>query len=165
MPHRKKPKVITELKADEEEGIDWEGPDSETVTEKIEKIAPQFEPRIKKPGELILATDWNNIQTELKDDIDVLSKTLNLLASHSSILMASGIASHGIYVELNWNSKPIILLSLSGTVTEFENGEISKFRCFPYDIVPKGFKIHALTDDGLHKAIVNWIAFGKKIRG
>jgi hypothetical protein len=146
-----KPKIVEEV-------TDWE----------MEK-APEgsmantsFAPRKKGPGDLIMADDWNNIQIEIKDDLVNIVSAVNKVASKSQFLIASGVSSHGMFVQLNWGVKPHILLSYSGPLNKSdktENGN-KAVRCYPYDIDQKGFRVFAQSDDGKLKGIVNWIAIG-----
>ena len=143
-----KPKIIVE---DEDWDIEKGGEEA--------KISSAFSPRKKGPGDLIMADDWNNIQFEIKDDLTTLASAVNNLASKSSFLIASGVSSHDMYVELNWGFKPHVLLSYSGPVNGSAEAKKS-VRCYPFDISEKGFRIFAQSDDGTEKGIVNWIAIG-----
>jgi hypothetical protein len=143
-----KPKIV-------EEETEW---DMDKVPEGA-FAATSFSPRKKGPGDLIQADDWNNIQIEIKDDLMNIASALNKVASKSQFLIASGVSSHGMFVQLNWGVKPHILLSYSGPL-DGANGEVPPIRCYPYAITGKGFKIHAQSDDGKAKGIVNWIAIG-----
>ena len=143
-----KPKIV-------EEEFDW---DIEKAAEGM-KVASNFTPLKKGPGDLIMADDWNNIQFEIKDDLTSLASAVNNIASKSSFLIASGVSSHDMYVELNWGIKPHILLSFSGSLNG--SGESKKIvRCYPYEISQKGFRVYAQSDDGGEKGVVNWIAIG-----
>lgn len=143
-----KPKIV-------EEDLDW---DIEKEGEGL-RISSNFTPRKKGPGDLIMADDWNNIQFEIKDDLSNIATAVNNLASKSSFLIASGVSSHDMFIELNWGIKPHILLSYSGPLNG--TGETKrKIRCYPYDISEKGFRIFARSDDSSEKGIVNWIAIG-----
>ena len=143
-----KPKIVVEE-------TEWE---MEKVPEGA-LASSTFTPHKKTPGDLIMADDWNNMQIEIKDDLTTIASALNKLASKSQFLIASGVSSHGMFVQLNWGVKPHILLSYSGPLTG-TNGEVPPMRCYPYAITGKGFKIHAQSDDGKTKGIVNWIAIG-----
>jgi hypothetical protein len=143
-----KPKIIVE---DEE----WEG---EKPGEEL-KVSPAFNPRKKGPGDLIMADDWNNIQFEIKDDLTTMAKAVNNLASKSSFLIASGVSSHEMFVELNWGLKPHVILSYSGPLNGSAESK-RRIRCYPYDITVKGFRVYAQSDDGEEKGVVNWIAIG-----
>jgi hypothetical protein len=121
------------------------------------KISSSFTPRKKGPGDLILADDWNDIQFEIKDDLNTIAKAVNSLAGKSSFLIASGVSSHNMYVELNWGLKPHVLLSFSGILNGSTSGSKKHIRCYPYDISAKGFRVYAQSDDGKDKGIVNWI--------
>ncbi len=164
MSSRNKPQIVkgnkTEVNAHED--IDWDDQPPRSKPEQFEKVESKFEPRLRKTGELILANDWNDIQVELKDDVERLSASLNFIASHSSILMASGVASHGVYIELKWSTKPIVIVAYSGPVNGLEDDESNNFRCFPYETSNLGFKIFARSEDGRTDGIVNWIAVGAK---
>ena len=118
-----------------------------------------FTPRKKGPGDLIMAEDWNNIQIEIKDDLTNLVSAVNKIASKSQFLIASGVSSHDIYIQLNWGVKPHVVLSYSGPING-KNETVTNIRCYPYDISGKGFRIYAQSDDGKNKGIVNWIAIG-----
>jgi hypothetical protein len=145
-----KPKII----ADDEE---W---DIEKTTDES-GITTSFTPRKKGPGDLIQADDWNNIQFEIKDDLSNIVGALNSIASKSSFLIASGVSSHDMYVELNWGIKPHVLLSFSGFMNDIESNTMKAgIRCYPYEISEKGFRVFAQSDDGDDKGIVNWIAIG-----
>jgi hypothetical protein len=78
------------------------------------------------------------------------------------IFLAAGVASHGIFVELNWEIKPIVLMSFSGTVKKIENSNNFQYRCYPYEVSSKGFKVYARSIDCKTDCIVNWIAFNLK---
>jgi hypothetical protein len=143
-----KPKIIAE---DEE----W---DIEKTSEDL-KINTAFTPIKKGPGDLIMADDWNNIQYEIKDDLTTIASAVNSLASKSSFLIASGVSSHDIFVELNWGLKPHVLLSYSGPMNSSVESK-RKIRCYPYDISEKGFRVYAQSDDGEESGVVNWIAIG-----
>lgn len=118
-----------------------------------------FSPRKKGAGDLIMAEDWNNIQVEIKDDLVNIISAVNKIASKSQFLIASGVSSHGMYVQLNWGVKPHVMLSYSGPVIG-TNDSIQKVRCYPFEITGKGFRIHAQSDDAKEKGVVNWIAIG-----
>ena len=60
---------------------------------------------------------------------------------------------------MNWDVKPHVLISLSGALNSADESK-KAIRCYPHEITEKGFKIHALSDDGKDKGVVNWIAFG-----
>jgi hypothetical protein len=143
-----KPKIVEEV-------TDWE-------MEKVPEGAlanTVFAPRKKGPGDLIMADDWNNIQIEIKDDLVNIVSAVNKVASQSQFLIASGVSSHGMFVQLNWGVIPHILISYSGPLNgSEESSEI--VRCYPYEITEKGFRIHAQSDDGKAQGIVNWIAIG-----
>lgn len=143
-----KPKIVVE----EDE---WE----EEKTPESGLTSSSFIPRKKDPGDLIIADDWNSIQIEIKDDLNTIISAVNSIASKSQFLIASGVSSHGMFVQLNWGVKPHVLLSFSGPLGSSSNGGKS-IRCYPYDISAKGFRIHSQSDDGKEKGIVNWIAFG-----
>ncbi len=145
---KSKPKIVEEVS-------DWE-------MEKVPEGAlatTSFAPRKKGPGDLIMADDWNNIQIEIKDDLVNMVSALNKVASKSQFLIASGVSSHGMFVQLNWGIKPHILLSYSGPLGDTKETP-NAVRCFPYEITEKGFRIHAQSDDGKIKGVVNWIAIG-----
>ena len=112
-----KPKIV-------EEDLDW---DIEKGGEGL-KINSTFSPIKKGPGDLILADDWNNIQYEIKDDLNNLASAVNNIASKSSFLIASGVSSHEMYVELNWGIKPHVLLSYSGPINGSPESK-SNIRC------------------------------------
>ena len=155
-----KPKIIagSEVKAISEPKDD----ETEWDLEKVDKSAlvnTTFNPRKKGPGDLIMADDWNDLQTEIKDDLTNIAATINNFVSKSQILIASGVSSHETHIQLNWGVKPHVLISLSGTLNSADESK-KAIRCYPYDITEKGFKIHALSDDGKDKGVVNWIAFG-----
>ncbi len=118
-----------------------------------------FVPRKKGPGDLIMAEDWNNIQIEIKDDLSNLVSAVNKIASKSQFLIASGVSSHDMYIQLNWGVKPHVILSYSGLINGISDA-VQNIRCYPHDISGKGFRIYAQSDDGKQKGIVNWIAFG-----
>ncbi len=143
-----KPKIV-------DEDLDW---DIEKAAEGL-KVNSNFSPIKKGPGDLIMADDWNNMQFEIKDDLTNIASAVNNLASKSSFLIASGISSHDMYVELNWGVKPHILLSYSGTINGSPDSKRS-IRCYPFEISEKGFRVFAQSDDGEEKGIVNWIAIG-----
>ncbi|WP_455392320.1 hypothetical protein [[Eubacterium] cellulosolvens] len=143
-----KPKIIVD---DEEWDIEKAGEDL--------KVNTAFSPRKKGPGDLIQADDWNNIQFEIKDDLTNIVTAVNNLASKSQFLIASGVSSHDMFVELNWGIKPHVILSYSGPM----NGSIDtkrRIRCYPCEISEKGFRVFAQSDDGEEKGVVNWIAIG-----
>jgi hypothetical protein len=144
-----KPKIV----ADDDE---W---DIEKVTDEG-RITSSFIPIKKGPGDLIMADDWNNIQFEIKDDLTNIATALNSVASKSSFLIASGVTSHDMYVELNWGFKPHVLLSFSGFINGETTNTKTSIRCYPYDISEKGFRVFAQSDDGKQKGVVNWIAIG-----
>lgn len=124
-------------------------------------VGSSFSPRKKGPGDIIQADDWNSIQFEIKDDLTSLASALNSLAAKSSFLIASGVSSHDMFIELNWGVKPHILLSYSGTINGSASVDTSiPIRCYPYEITEKGFRVFAQSDDGKEKGIVNWIAIG-----
>jgi hypothetical protein len=145
-----KPKIV-------EEETEWE-------MEKAPEGAmtnTSFVPRKKGPGDLIMADDWNNIQIEIKDDLMNIVSAVNKVASKSQFLIASGISSHGMYVQLNWGVKPHILLSYSGPLNGTERMDTpQKIRCYPYEISGKGFRVHAQSDNGKESGVINWIAIG-----
>jgi hypothetical protein len=143
-----KPKIVEEV-------TDWE---MEKVPEGA-MAATAFAPRKKGPGDLIMADDWNNIQIEIKDDLVSIVSAVNKVASQSQFLIASGVSSHDMFVQLNWGVVPHILLSYSGPLNGSEESAMA-VRCYPYEITEKGFRIHAQSDDGKAKGIVNWIAIG-----
>ena len=157
MASRGKPRVVSEIRSEPDQDVTEWGKTG--LDPGIEKVDPQFEPRIRKAGELILANDWNDMQIELKNDLQILATALNLLGEHSKILLATGIASHGIFIELNWESKPVVMMSVSGSINEVEGDSEPGFRCYPYEISPQGFKVYARSIDGNINCIVNWIAF------
>jgi hypothetical protein len=119
----------------------------------------KFKPIIKKPGDLILSEDWNTIQRDVSDDLKSLETMINAISKKGFLIVASGVASHGLYVKLNWDVKPSVILSLSGTLKDVVPA--GTFRCFPYNISPDGFSIYALSDTG-EEGIVNWLAIGVK---
>jgi hypothetical protein len=143
-----KPRIV-------EEDLDW---DIEKEGEGL-KVSSAFTPRKKGPGDLIMADDWNSIQFEIKDDLTTLTSAFNNLAGKSSFLIASGVSSHDMYVELNWGLRPHVLLSYSGPLNGDPESQKS-IRCYPYEISEKGFRVFAQSDDGMEKGIVNWIAIG-----
>ncbi len=143
-----KPKIV-------EEDLDW---DIEKAGDGF-KVSSAFNPRKKGPGDLIMADDWNDIQFEIKDDLTNIVSAVNNLASKSSFLIASGVSSHEMFVELNWGLKPHVLLSYSGPLNGGSEPN-QPIRCYPYDISEKGFRIYSQSDDGTEKGIVNWIAIG-----
>jgi len=124
-------------------------------------ITSSFEARLKDPGELLTAQDWNDMQKELHTDLNGLCRTLDQLSRHTTMMASSGITSHGLYVELNWDVKPFVLFSLAGTVEPMI--QYRPIRCFPHDITSKGFMVYAQTDDGKTRGIVNWLAIGLRI--
>ena len=144
-----KPKIVPEED-------DW---DMEKTDESL-KVDSAFSPLKKGPGDLIMSDEWNNIQIEIKDDLNTITSALNNLASKSSFLIASGVSSHNMYVELNWGLKPHVLLSFSGQLNGGSNVSKKSIRCYPYDLSDKGFRVFAQSDDGTDKGIVNWIAIG-----
>jgi hypothetical protein len=151
-----KPKIVEEEK-------DWEL--EKEGEEEGGVVSSGFTPKKKGPGDLIMADDWNNIQFEIKDDITNIVSALNSIARQSSFLIASGVSSHDMYVELNWGFKPHVLVSYSGPLDDSSSSSGSAqskvhIRCYPYDISAKGFRIHAQSDDGRERGIVNWIAIG-----
>jgi len=121
-------------------------------------VDSDFEPRIKEAGDIILSEDWNEMQEEIKDDIMGIIYAMEELGDKSSTMLSSGIASHGGYVELNWDVKPHVMLSLSGTVDEPEGK--TNIICYPHDISSQGFRIFAQSRNGEKNGIVNWIAIG-----
>ena len=143
-----KPKIV-------EEETEWE----------IEKVpegslaGTSFAPRKKGPGDLIMAEDWNNIQIEIKDDLVNIASAVNKIASKSQFLIASGVSSDGMFVQLNWGIKPHVMLSYSGPLQDTEEAN-QAVRCYPYEITEKGFRVHAQSDNGKIKGVVNWIAIG-----
>jgi hypothetical protein len=50
-------------------------------------------------------------------------------------------------------------MSVSGSINEVEGNSEPGFRCYPYEISAKGFKVYARSIDGNIDGIVNWIAF------
>jgi len=158
-----KPRIVTgsEVKVDkekpktkEDEEMDW---DIERGREGL--VSSTFTPRKKEPGDLIMADDWNFIQNEIKDDLSSITSAVNDLAGKSSFLIASGVASHNMFVELNWGVKAHVILSYNGPLNG-TTGSKKIVRCYPFDISEKGFRIYAQSDDGKEKGIVNWIAIG-----
>jgi hypothetical protein len=143
-----KPKIVVE----EDE---WE---MESVPEGA-VAGSSFTPRKKGPGDLIMAEDWNNIQIEIKDDLTSIVSAVNKIASKSQFLIASGVSSHDMYVQLNWGVKPHVVLSYSGSINGTSD-TLPNIRCYPFDISGKGFRIYAQSDDGKQRGIVNWIAIG-----
>jgi hypothetical protein len=141
-----KPKIV-------EEETEWE-------MEKAPEGAmtnTNFAPRKKGP----MADDWNNIQIEIKDDLMNIVSAVNKVASKSQFLIASGVSSHGMFVQLNWGIKPHILLSYSGPLNGTGSTESpQKIRCYPYEISGKGFRVYAQSDDAKESGVVNWIAIG-----
>ncbi len=125
---------------------------------KLGLVRSDFEPRLKSPGDLIQAEEWNDIQEEIKDDLMNLNNGIELLSKKSSTMIASGIASHGVFVELDWEVQPHVILSPSGTVDEVEDN--MNLICYPHDISSSGFRVFAQSRDGKVSGIVNWIAFG-----
>lgn len=121
-------------------------------------VSSEFEPRIKNPGDLILSEEWNDMQEEIKDDLLSLVHSVETLSTRSSTMIASGIASHGIFVELDWKVQPHVLLSPSGILDEID-GNIHMI-CYPHDVSSRGFRVFAKSQDGSVKGIVNWIAIG-----
>lgn len=121
-------------------------------------VRSDFEPRVKDPGDLIMAEEWNDIQEEIKDDLLNLVYSVEALSTKSSTIIASGIASHGVFVELTWGVQPHVILSPSGTLNEI--GSNVYMICYPHDISSKGFRIFARTRDGKVEGIVNWLAIG-----
>jgi hypothetical protein len=117
-----------------------------------------FEPRLKSPGDLIQAEEWNDIQDEIKDDLMNLVNGIEVIGRKSSTMIASGIASHDVFVEPNWEVQPHVILSPSGTVNEVEGN--MNLICYPHDISSSGFRVFAQSRDGRADGIVNWIAFG-----
>ena len=155
-----KPKIIkgSEVKAKpkivaEETEWDIEKPEEGLV------VNSTFSPRSKNPGDLIQSEDWNTIQTEIKDDLINIASAVNNLASKSQFLIASGVSSHGMYVELNWGVKPHILLSYSGPLEGISDLK-HPIRCYPEELSGKGFRVYSQSDDGTRKGLVNWIAIG-----
>ena len=122
-------------------------------------INSNFTPRRKGAGDLIRADDWNDIQTEIKDDLCNIVAIVNSLTTKSQFLIASGVSSHEMYIQLNWGVKPHVLVSFSGYMESADDPRMP-VRCYPRDITGKGFRIYAQSDDGAEKGIVNWIAFG-----
>ena len=118
----------------------------------------EFEPRLKKPGDLILSEEWNDIQEEIKRDLMNIVNAVEDVGAKSSTINASGIASHGVFVELNWDGQPHVILSPSGTFGKVE-GQMNLY-CYPHDISSKGFRVFSQTQDGKTAGIVNWIAIG-----
>ena len=145
-----KPKIVEEEK-------DWEMEKTGDVEDGV--VGSSFSPKKKGPGDLIQADDWNNIQFEIKDDLANITSAVNTLAKQSSFLIASGVSSHSMYIELNWGFKPHVMLSFSGPMNS-SSESVNPIRCYPYDISAKGFRIHSQSDDGKEKGIVNWIAIG-----
>ena len=145
-----KPKIVEEEK-------EWE--EEKTGEAEGGVVSSGFNPRKKGPGDLIMADDWNNIQYEIKDDISSIVSAVNSIAKQSSFLIASGVSSHNMYVELNWGFKPHVLLSFSGPMNRSSESK-TPIRCYPYEISEKGFRVHAQSDDGKERGIVNWIAIG-----
>ena len=125
---------------------------------KVPRYGSDFEPRLKKPGDLILSEEWNDIQEEIKGDLTNIVCALEDAATRSSTIIASGIASHGVFVELNWDVRPHVILSPGGTINGGE-GKTNLF-CYPHDLSSKGFRVFSQTRDGKTSGIVNWIAIG-----
>jgi len=121
-------------------------------------VRSDFEPKLKSPGDLIQAEEWNDIQEEIKDDLMNLVNGIEVLSRKSSTMIASGIASHDVFVELNWEIRPHVMLSSSGTVNEVESN--FNMVCYPHDISSSGFRVFAQSRDGKVDGIVNWIALG-----
>ena len=122
------------------------------------RVGSEFEPRLKSPGDIILSDDWNDMQEDIKDDLVSISHAVEMLSGKSSTMIASGIASHGVFVELEWDVQPHVLLSPSGTVGEAEG--YSNMICYAHDLSSRGFREFSQSRDGKVKGIVNWIAIG-----
>jgi hypothetical protein len=145
-----------------QEEIVWEDQESIENAKCIENICPQFVPRLKKAGELLLASDWNDMQIELKKDIENICRVLKFLSTESMLYFASGITSHGVFVELGWDITPIVLMSFSGPIKKLDIHDQIQFRCYPYDVSQKGFRVYARSIHGNQVGVVNWIAFNLK---
>ncbi len=121
-------------------------------------VESKFVPKVRKPGELILAEDWNDMQTEIKEDLETLAKELKEVGKKSGMVVASGLISHGMYVTLDWAVTPHVVISLLGTIDEPVSDK--RMRSFAHDISSEGFSVYAQSEDGKDEGIVSWLAIG-----
>jgi len=156
MTKKKKPKIV--ISHGEDERKIEPVPVRIKGKKKTSSVGSEFEPRLKKPGDLILSEEWNDIQEEIKRDLTNIVNAVEDVGGRSSLIIASGIASHGIFVELNWEIQPHVILSPGGTI-ERNEGKGTLFS-YPHDISSKGFRVFSQTQDGKTAGSVNWIAMG-----
>lgn len=154
MTAKKRPAIIVS-KGDGEKKIEMY-PDTGKRRKDGMKVRGDFKPRFKSPGDLIQSDDWNDMQEEIKDDLLSLANAVEVLGAKSSTMIASGIASHRIFVELEWDVRPHILLSPSGTIAETES--YVNMICYAHDISTRGFRVFCQSQDGKVNGIVNWVA-------
>lgn len=122
------------------------------------EVESKFVPKIRKPGELILAEDWNDMQTEIKEDLESIAKGIKDIGKKSQMIIASGIASNGMYITLEWPVPPNVLVSYVGTIDEPVSTK--RMRTFACDISSEGFQIFSESEDGKDEGVVGWLAIG-----
>ena len=116
-----------------------------------------FEPRLKEPGQLILAEDWNNIQKEIKTDLMALKAEIDEFGEKKLRLhIASGIATHGQYITLKWNVTPHVILTPNDTGRA--KNPIIRYRCYADRVSPNGFYVRCYSEGEETGGIVNWFA-------
>jgi len=119
----------------------------------------RFTPKEKKPGDHIRAEDWNSIQREIRDDLLQLEESIRVVSHRKGVLIARGIASHDIFVTLNWDTEPQVFMQCLFPLDA--PGE-KKFRCYAHEVSRSGFRVFALSEDGVTPGVVEWFAVGIK---
>lgn len=120
----------------------------------------RFAPKERKPGDHIRSDDWNSMQKEIRDDLLQLEETTRILGHRKGVFVARGIASHDIFVTLNWDTEPQVFVQL---LFSLDRGETKKrYRCYAHEVSKSGFRVYALSDDGMTPGIAEWFAIGIK---
>lgn len=119
----------------------------------------RFAPKERKPGDHIRAEDWNSMQREIRDDLAQLEETARVLGHRKGTFVARGIASHDIFVTLNWDTEPQVFVQL---LFPLDRTEGKRFRCYAHEASKSGFRVYALSEDGMTPGIAEWFAIGIK---
>jgi len=121
----------------------------------------RFTPKERKPGDHIRADDWNSMQREVRDDLLQLEETARILGHRKGILVARGIASHDVFVTLNWDTEAQVLVQFLFPLDQRTDPK-KRFKCYAHETSKSGFRIYALSDDGMAPGMAEWFAIGIK---
>jgi hypothetical protein len=123
----------------------------------------KFAPREKKPGDLIRSEEWNQIQRDIHEDLTDLEDGVLRAESRPAVLVARGIASHEVYVQLGWDVQPQVFTRLLYVLGEAGGGGSpwsGEWDVGVDELSPSGFRVRAVRGDLQETGAVEWVALG-----